>query len=502
MPTLNTFGSARGFGRAGAARPNQVTGLTATDFGTSRAFNNGRIDLAWTAPGNNGATITGYLIERSTNGSTYSTLVANTGNTNVSYSDTVLTSAQQYWYRVSAINAAGTGDASTAANATATTVPQAPTIGTATAGSAQATITFTANATGGKSITTFTSTASPAAGSGSAASSPITHTGLTNGTAYTFTVTATNANGTSLASAASNSVTPALNVFAGVATNTSSAGLYSTNGTTWSATTLPAAGDWRTLSFGNDVFVSAMGNTTQGATSTDGLTWTSRTLSTSANWEAGAFGAGIHVITAFGTSTYATSTNGITWTTRSFGVSGNWLQVAFGAGLFVAVRVLTASPFNAQPWTSTDGISWTQRSFANANIQSSEALKFANNAFVMTTNGNPGGYSTNGITWVDLVMPANDPWKALAFGNSTWVSVVQGKQRTGTSADGLNWTNQGDIAPSIQQWRTMAFGVGLFAMVGTGSTSAAASTTNGITWTARTLPASAFYYRLNFSTPG
>src|SRR5664280_101094 len=53
---------------------------------------------------------------------------------------------------------------------------------------------------------TVTSNTGNFTGTGSA--SPITVTGLTNGTAYTFTVVATNANGPSSASSASNSVRP------------------------------------------------------------------------------------------------------------------------------------------------------------------------------------------------------------------------------------------------------------------------------------------------------
>jgi uncharacterized protein (TIGR02145 family) len=92
------------------------------------------------------------------------------------------------------------------------TIPDAPTIGTATAEDGQATITYGApGSNGGAAITSYTATSSPGgitetvtqAGSGS-----ITVVGLTNGTAYTFTVTATNAEGTSLASQLSNSVTP------------------------------------------------------------------------------------------------------------------------------------------------------------------------------------------------------------------------------------------------------------------------------------------------------
>ena len=92
-----------------------------------------------------------------------------------------------------------------------TTIPGAPTGVTAVAGISSATVNYTPPASnGGAPITTYTATANPGGITGNATSGPILVTGLTNGTTYTFTVTATNAVGVGPPSAASNSVTPML----------------------------------------------------------------------------------------------------------------------------------------------------------------------------------------------------------------------------------------------------------------------------------------------------
>jgi hypothetical protein len=108
------------------------------------------------------------------------------------------------------VGSAGLGGASYSIVLAPATVPGAPTIGMATGGDAQASVSFTAPASnGGSPITGYTVTSSPGGFTGTGTASPIAVTGLTNGTAYTFKVTATNAVGTGAASAASNSVTPA-----------------------------------------------------------------------------------------------------------------------------------------------------------------------------------------------------------------------------------------------------------------------------------------------------
>jgi hypothetical protein len=107
-----------------------------------------------------------------------------------------------------ALTACGGGGSSTVTSSSndVTTVPGAPTIGVATAGSRQASIAFSAPASsGGVAVTAYTAscvTGSTAAVTGTGVSSPISVTGLADATVYLCTVSAANSVGSGAASAA------------------------------------------------------------------------------------------------------------------------------------------------------------------------------------------------------------------------------------------------------------------------------------------------------------
>ena len=98
--------------------PGVPTNLNATADGQAA------IDLAWEAPLDTGnAPITGYRIEVSSDGSGWEDLLANTGSAATTYAHGGLDPGTTRYYRVSAINSAGTGAASNAASASTEEAP-------------------------------------------------------------------------------------------------------------------------------------------------------------------------------------------------------------------------------------------------------------------------------------------------------------------------------------------------------------------------------------------
>jgi uncharacterized protein (TIGR02145 family) len=210
-----TATNAAGNSVASAVSNAVVTPFTVPDapiIGTAIA-GAGRATITYDAPGSNGgAAITSYTATSSSPDGIAGTITQATSGTITVLG---LTNGTAYTFTVTATNAVGNSVASAVSNAvTPFTIPDAPTIGTATAGGGQATITYGApGSNGGAAITIYTATSSPDGITGTitqATSGTITVLGLTPGTAYTFTLTATNAAGISLASTASNSVTPDL----------------------------------------------------------------------------------------------------------------------------------------------------------------------------------------------------------------------------------------------------------------------------------------------------
>jgi hypothetical protein len=195
-------------GQSAAVAPRTVAGAPTGVTGTP---GNGQVTVAWTAPvSNGGAPITGYRIEYSSNNGGAWTEFSSSATSPTTV--TGLTNGTAYLFRVSAVNAAGTGSAGQSAAVTPRTVANAPTAVTGTPGNGQVTVAWNAPVNGGAPITGYTVEYSSNGGttwirSGTSATTPATVTGLANGTAYVFRVSAVNAAGTS-APGLSDPVTP------------------------------------------------------------------------------------------------------------------------------------------------------------------------------------------------------------------------------------------------------------------------------------------------------
>jgi hypothetical protein len=464
VTATNAIGTSPASAASNQVTPSNVTAPLAPTAVTATA-GAGSATISWTPPNNGGSPITSYTVTPYV-GSTAQTATTVTGSPPASSATiTGLLSGTAYTFTVTATNAIGTGPASPPSNSvtpTAQTVPAAPAGVVATAGISNVTVSWTAPGNGGSAITSYTvtpyigSTAqTPTTVNGSPPATSVALSGLTNGTTYTFAVTATNAVGTSVASAASNLATPepsapncpcsilgsstpavvdsgdtnAVNVgvrftvdssgyingirFYKSAANTGThvGSLWGADGTLLARATFSGetASGWQQVYFSNPVQV------------TPGTIYVASYLTPSGHYSVttNAFGSSVNAPPLYGVAN-STAANGVfnygstaSFPTSSFNAGNYWVDVIFSQASIVAP--LAPSGVTAVAGVSAASVSWTAPSSGGSPITSYSVTPYigATAQTPTTVTGSPAVTSTtvsglaNGTTYTFVVTATN-----------------------------------------------------------------------------------------------
>ncbi len=128
-------------------------------------------------------------------------------------------------------------------------------------------------------------------------------------------------------------------------------------------------------------------------------------------------------------------------------------------------------------------------------IRSDDLIADSGKFILVPQSGHFGRYSSNGTTWTSFDLPTNGNWRCLAAGNNRFVAIRGFDEFTNAAAsseDGVTWTER--FMPYSGYWTGVAYGKpinlngsGIFVAVSS-TLNRAAYSTNGINWSASTLP--------------
>jgi hypothetical protein len=309
----------------------------------------------------------------------------------------------------------------------------------------------------------------------------------------------------------------------------------SRDGVSWTGVGAPTGAPLRSIAFGSGQFV-MVGDNGLIFTSSDGVTWTQRNAQTAANFQDIGFvngwfvavgsagtiirsqdavqwfhaqdsepcelfgiGSGLGRSFAVGAgSSILASTNAQLWTSPVAATYSDLLAVAFGQQKLVAVGK------QGSGLVSTDGGPWTARpvygSLGGMPDTWFNAVTFANNSFLtIGGNGFPVFTSRDALSWTGQHSNLGvDDFFGLAYGNGRFVAAgimstaygVQGGLRS--SENGSNWTTR--LAGLQSPLRCVVYGNGIWVAAG----GDLVSSTDGITWNAKTPPVSGTFHAAAF----
>jgi hypothetical protein len=310
----------------------------------------------------------------------------------------------------------------------------------------------------------------------------------------------------------------------------------STNGTTWSAIPLPESKAWAAVAYGNGywtIIANGGGLADPGSTvlysKADGNGWRASQMPATVGWRDAVYGNGKFVAIADdanGTSAVAYSVDyGKTWIAGTGITNAKWSSITYNSGTFVAVAegktfLNIASTGGTGSNARFDIIAKTGLVYevtlnaGGANYTSGDTLTIsgtqlggtnpANNITITVGTVGAGGlggtlgeigtftvdsgtagsgmgtsaaYSTNGIAWTVVTLPAVGVWTDIAAGNGLFVATSKYSANPVYSIDGITWV----ASPYSINAGKITYGQGVFVALST--TSANGWTTeNGRLW--------------------
>ena len=212
---------------------------------------------------------------------------------------------------------------------------------------------------------------------------------------------------------------------------------YSTDGSSWTNTTLPSTSLWTKLKYVGDYFV-AFATGGQAVKSADGITWSAMTMPSTAEWRDVTYGDDVWIAVAAGGTKAARTSDLITWEALTLPEGADWTAIEYGKGKFVAVAQSDSSTGTATVYSSNAGNTWTAGSIPSGMF----SLTYGNNRFVALSGGYAGAtevsISFDGITWIEGTIEAAD-WREVKYGQGLFVAVGLNHANVAISQDGLEW---------------------------------------------------------------
>jgi hypothetical protein len=236
----------------------------------------------------------------------------------------------------------------------------------------------------------------------------------------------------------------------------------SLDGKTWTTHTKATGFDFPyAICWGSDKFVEVGGNNV-GMYSTDGQSWTASTMPANLLWTGVDYSPTLNLYIAASvtgtTNRIAKSTDGITWT----GVTSpneNLSKVKWVSELNLFVITTTGTQKNSI--YSSDGTTWTYSTTAGANnnwqgMAWSDSLKLLVTV-ADTGTGNRARYTSNANTWTASSTSGFDSsWVGVEWFNNKFHSVAHtGTWKYMTSTNGTSWATASGLNNSLSYWQVL-----------------------------------------------